>query len=194
MRTLMIAVRRNYAWLLAAIGGAVARSMFRDVEKRGQTEHVHGMEFVGRSPEEVHLLIQAWNLLSVAAQAAQRVRSWLRRITVYDDPIRRKHFCDGTLFIRNGKRLPANRIAAYLYRIALENMLFRKWGLREVAIDDPRCLAMAYRRELALMKALACAPEYIDEEHVFIKQCVAQISRRDGRRAEVLRHRFHLNN
>jgi hypothetical protein len=73
MRTLMIAVRRNYAWLLAAIGGAVARSMFRDVEKRGQTEHVHGMEFVGRSPEEVHLLIQAWNLLSVAPQAARVV-------------------------------------------------------------------------------------------------------------------------
>jgi hypothetical protein len=195
MRSLVTSIRRGYAWLLAAIGGAVARSMFKDAQGIGKGKRIQGIELVGRTPEELHLLMQALSLLSDAQLgAARRVHSWLRRITVYNEGARRNNFCEGTLFIRNDGNLPADRLAAYFYRVAVENMLFTKWGLKEVAISDSRCLLMVYRRELKLMKALNCSAGYINEEHIFIERCLAKISQRNVQEGEKLRRRFHLGN
>lgn len=45
----MIRLRRVYAWLLAAIAGPVARSMFKDAQQTGRIERIQQIEFVGRS-------------------------------------------------------------------------------------------------------------------------------------------------
>ena len=129
-------------------------------------------------------------LSEVAPGAARIVQSRLRRVAIYEGPVRRKHFCDGTLFIRNGGSLPENVLAAYLYRVALENVLFKKWGLWEVILGNPRCILIVYYRELKVMEVLGCSTDYMNEQCIFIERHLAEMSKRDARKAEALRYRF----
>lgn len=177
--TPIIQLRRIYAILVAAIGGAVARSVFRDERIKYGSEQIGRIELAGSPMTNGGEVSASLELLATMAPGASKVvQRWVRRLGKYDAKWRWKHFCDGTLFVRSTLPMPTNRLAAYLYRVALQIALFKRWRRYEVVLDDPRCLLAVYIRELKLMNTLGCSDDYMQEQREYITRCLAKLDRK----------------
>jgi hypothetical protein len=171
MRGLSACMRRANATVIAFVTRPLAHSMFRDLRREGTSKRVYDIEIASRSPAEVELAESALRLLSERQPRRLKVVvAWLQRLGFEKRFPWRKHFCDGTLFIESEPALPPDRLAAYIYRIAMENMLFRRFHKREILLNDARTKLIAYRRELDLMKQLGCSDSYMAEQQFFVQQ------------------------
>lgn len=157
--------------MIARIGAIVAQSFFREVTKGGYAQQENEMQIAGATPEQVTTVVSALRLLeSKRPYAARQVHAFIRRFAFSTARWKWKNFCDGTLLLHPDRETPVDRLAAYLYRVALENILFRRFGMTEVFLNDVRCKLFAYRRELDLMRALGCSSEWIREQERFVQE------------------------
>lgn len=163
--------RRLNAQVVVVLVSPVARSAFNDIRRTGCVARSEGIEIAATSSEEVDTALSALDLLSkVQPRRFRIVTSWLRRVAFEHGRFTWKHFCDGTLFVQSSHVLPPNRLAAYMYRVALETMMFRRFGWREVLLNDARAKYSVFRKELDLMRDLNCSREYLDEQRLFLQQ------------------------
>lgn len=168
---------RAYARVFIVLGGAVARSYFRDIVNHHV--RVGGISISANAPNCIEKTTEALALLrETSAYAYRVVTEWIERIGFADDTIFRVHFCDGTLLLKSDRQLPTSVLAAFIYRLALEVMLVKKFKMPETVLTwNPRIL-IGLRRELKLMHQLQCPKHYIAEQ----QQTIAIAERNQSRR------------
>jgi hypothetical protein len=168
--------------LLAPIGGSVTRGIFRDIQKHGSIS-VFGLIVAADRPDKIERLIRALELLKQRRPGAFRaVTRWIQRVAVVEQTrfTPPSNWCDGTVLIKSWIDYPDNVLAAYFYRLAVEVMLYRRFGFTEVASDSPRCQLVGLRIGLKVMRKLECSETWIEEHMFFINEMTAKIYRWRG--------------
>lgn len=174
--------------IVALVMKPVARSMFQATCREGIHQKVYAIQIASTSPKDIELATSALQFLSERQPRQFKIIvGWLRCLSFERRFPWRKHFCDGTLFIESQTVLPPDRLAAYLYRIALQNMLFNRFRRHEVLLNDARTNLIVYRRELDLIRQLGCSESYVTEQQLLVERLAESIPDRERKRAKANR-------
>ena len=149
---MFVSLKRCYGKFIHVVGGAASRWYFRDLSRK-KSVTFDGMQLAAETEDEIERSVRALDLLRrEQPYCFSVVTRWMERIAQVRETYLRVHFCDGTALIKAKIRIPDNVLAAFLFRLSIERMLFERFHLAEMALNDSRCRIISYRKQLRLMR------------------------------------------
>lgn len=146
--------------------------------KTDLVEEYSGIRLIASNLSQIESIRNALSLLEKASpHEGESVVRWVDNIAFTDTAIRWSHFCDGIVFLWSGDDLPANVLASYLYRCAVEICLFKRFTRVGFNAGNAKFKFIACRRELGLMKKLNCDAAYLARQEQYVAELLKKCSK-----------------